>query len=183
MFKKVLVLFILIVFYISGYALCANVVLGIWEKPQYIKTYIQPNHPRTVMMKHAFARWSKVTSDKIIFRYVDSTQTSQLDVFFVNKIDKDKSNSDKSIGLTEGKYNSKTGYITHATIWIADYDQKGKELNKDIVFTTMLHEIGHAIGLEHTSNSKSVMFPNVDRIQEISEDDVSNVGKMYGWKK
>ncbi len=183
MLKNIVVYFICVFIYICTFNIMTMAeVQGIWAHPQYIKTYIQPNHPRTIMMKHAFAEWSRLTKDKVIFRYVDSTQTSQLDVFFVNKISKEKSNSDKSIGLTE-TITLSNGKIRHATIWIADKTQDDKTLNKDEVYTTMLHEIGHSIGLNHSKDPKSAMYPGVNVIQEIAKSDLESLYQMYGWKK
>ena len=43
----------------------------------------------------------------------------------------------------------------------------------------MLHEIGHAIGLSHNSNPKSVMY-YASGTNRISNEDIKNLKKEYG---
>lgn len=176
-YKKILMIFIIILSFCS----CAFAAMGKWENPKNIKTYIQPAHARTTMMKHAFAEWSKLTKNKVVFYYVNNPKLAQIQVTFVEKITEQGGHTDKSIGLTKGIY-LVSGKMTHATIWIATKTQEGKTLSDDEVYTVMLHEIGHAIGLEHSNDPKSVMYPQVDVVQEIDKADLVTLSHKYGWK-
>ncbi len=180
--KKILLLFCLIVLYIFSIIEIAGADPKRLANPNYIRTYIQPNHKNTVMMKHAFAEWSRLTNNKFVFHYVTSPNVAKIDVYFVKKIDtkgKNAAGADRAVGLTRCiGTNSRIG---HATIYIADYTQDGKNLNRDEIYTTMLHEIGHAIGLEHSNDPTSVMFQGVNVIQEIGKNDLLNLKKIYGW--
>jgi predicted Zn-dependent protease len=46
----------------------------------------------------------------------------------------------------------------------------------------MLHEVGHAIGLPHSGNILSSMFPSEDDRQEIRSTDLKMLSDIYGWK-
>jgi predicted Zn-dependent protease len=72
--------------------------------------------------------------------------------------------------------------MLHAKIYIAEKDSNMQSLSEDAVFTVMLHEIGHAIGLEHTNNRMSIMYPSEDDRQEILQSDLKILGGIYGWK-
>jgi predicted Zn-dependent protease len=149
----------------------------VWQFPRSIKTYIQPNHKRTQMMRHAFAEWTRKTNGKILFKYVSSKKTADIDVQFVNSIP----NADREIGLTKSSF-SKSNRLYHATIFIAEKTAEGKQLNNDAVYTVMLHEIGHAIGIsEHSNDPMSIMFPYEDDRQEILKGDLKDLSEIYGW--
>nr|QGT49716.1 hypothetical protein Melaina855_1030 [uncultured Candidatus Melainabacteria bacterium] len=148
-----------------------------WQYPTKIKTYIPPNHKRTIMMKHAFAEWSRLTNNKVIFRYVDSPKTAQVIVQFVNVVP----NAEREIGLTKSSY-SGSGHMVRAIIYIAEKTAYGHQLGKDAVYTVMLHEIGHAIGIdEHSKNPLSIMYEIEDDRQEILKSDLKNLANIYGW--
>lgn len=182
MMKRVIILFCLIVIYIMSFVGYANAAIGKWYNPTSLKTYIQPGHKRTVMMKHAFAEWSRLTNNRLVFRYVNSPRLAQIKVYFVKKIDVTEPNLDKSIGLTRSRTTGHAKQFTRAEIYIADQTQDGRTLSNDEVYTVMLHEIGHAVGLEHSKNPKSVMYLGADVIQEISKADLETLAKLYGWR-
>mgnify|MGYP001585391957 CR=1 FL=1 len=53
------------------------------------------------------------------------------------------------------------------------------------LFVTLLHEIGHVLGLEHSNNPNTIMYPEINRNQTnrsvfISHDDRNAVERLYG---
>lgn len=174
--KFIAVIFVLIAFAFT-YTISAFAANGYrWQYPTKIKTYIQPGHKRTIMMKHAFQEWSKKTNNKVVFVYVPNKSIAQIEVEFVKIIP----NADREIGLTQFRYHQ--GKMLHAKVSIADKNSNMQSLSEDAVYTVMLHEIGHAIGLDHTNNKMSIMYPYEDDRQEILKSDLNILSSIYGWK-
>ena len=155
-----------------------------WSNPTKIKTYIPPNHKYTAKMKRACHEWSVLTKNGIVFKYVSNIDDAQIKVYFVKKIPENM-NADTAIGITQPMYYKNNGKLAGAKVWIADYTSDKRKLSDDEVYTTMLHELGHAIGLDHTQNKKSIMYPNVRYVKtsEITSEELSILSKKYGWKK
>ncbi len=153
-----------------------------WSKPTQIKTYIQPNHKYTEKMKRACHRWSVMTHDGIIFKYENTPENAQLKVVFVEKIP-ESFHMDSAVGLTRITFSKGDNQFRNAEIIIADYSQYGK-LTDDEVFTSMLHELGHAIGLGHSNNPKSIMYPTTQHVKtmEISKEDLNLLAQKYHWR-
>ncbi len=43
-----------------------------------------------------------------------------------------------------------------------------------------VHELGHVLGLEHSSLSQSIMAPNIGDVFQLQADDIAGVEKLYG---
>lgn len=149
-----------------------------WRNPKRINVYI-PQHQRTIMMKHSLEEWTRKTNKKIIFYYVDYPSKADIEIQFVDKIGK-VAGADRAIGVTQSKYSGK--YFIKSTIQIASRSPENKKLGDDAVYTVMLHEVGHAIGLlEHSPDKLSIMHAIEDDRQEISKSDLERLQKLYGW--
>lgn len=130
------------------------------------------------MMKHAFAEWSRKTNNRVVFKYVSNPSSADIKVSFVKKIvPQGNKKLDKAIGVTY--YQTHGTRIFSSKIEIADKTQEGWTLSKDEIYTTMLHEIGHSIGLNHTKNNKCIMYPQARVILEICNEDLNNFKKLY----
>jgi len=70
------------------------------------------------------------------------------------------------------------GRIQSAVVTIATFDPHGHPMSPDDVRVVALHEIGHLIGLDHSSDSADVMFANT-RARDLSARDVRTALMLY----
>ena len=56
-------------------------------------------------------------------------------------------------------------------------------MTNDEIYTVMLHEIGHSIGLNHSNNPNDLMYPSLNKgvVKGITENDVKALYEIYGW--
>jgi predicted Zn-dependent protease len=139
---------------------------------------IQENQKDEV--REAFDSWNKqLTTLKLLETYSDD-QRAEIVVTF-GDIDSGSSNQlvkDAEAGQTAGQsVNSldQSGYITKSKIILSDkiFD-KGSDSRA--LYTVVLHEIGHVLGLGH-ANFDDLMNPLVSNWDEISDCDVNGVFK------
>ena len=177
--KNFIISFCLVIFCLSMFALDAYAdKSGKWFNPKLLRVYVPANHSRSDMMKRAFAEWTRKTDNNFVFRYITSPNPAQIVVRFVDVIP----NADREIGLTRYTQTS-SGKMTKATIYIADKTANGRSLRHNEVYTVMLHEIGHAMGItEHSKDPMSIMYPYENDVQEILKSDLSTINTIYGWE-
>ncbi len=148
-----------------------------WQKKP-INVYI-PLDAKSQSMKNAFSKWSSVSSGKLSFTYSS------------NEKDKDKADiivsfTDKTEGLETklGGYSISTNgnKITKGTITIATKSKLAKKYSNNYIYTTMLHEVGHVIGMKDNSRKEStIMYMPISEKQDITKLDIRQLYKINGW--
>lgn len=126
------------------------------------------------MVVRALDEWQTATKGRVSFKIVDNLLASNVNVdwkrverkalghcYFSFDASSRLYGAEVAIGLTEG--------VVHA-----DY------MDENEVYHTILHEIGHAIGLGHSDNPKDIMYtPHQKGINKISEGDRLTVNWLY----
>ncbi len=69
-------------------------------------------------------------------------------------------------------------WIVNASIMLAIHHQQGDRLDKSAMKAMALHEVGHLLGLDHTTNTGSIMAPRV-RIRDLAPVDIATVRVLY----
>lgn len=154
----------------------AEVLAMAWGNPN-LKVCIVGNNKNNPMMKRAFKEWQTLSDNTVRFTFVQSPNQANIVVYFVQKLNGVNKKSGNKIGLAS--YRSRGNSIVFAKIQISASGQGNtRTLNQDEVYSVMLHEIGHAIGLSHNSNPKSVMY-YASGTNRISNEDIKNLKKEY----
>lgn len=144
-----------------------------WEK-QTVKVYV-PQDPKAQSMRNAFSAWQNTSKGKLNFAYTPKDKADIVVIF-----------TDKAEGLESalGGYSISTNgtKITKAEIRIATKSKAAKKYSNTYIYKTMLHEVGHAIGMSHnTRKPSSIMYTPISEKQSISKVDIINLYKVYNW--
>lgn len=140
-----------------------------WKK-QIIKVYIADDS-YTGMMQRAFQKWAEKSNSRLKFEYV-TTPPADIEVDFEDETD----GTDGDIGCYS--LIVKGGEITKANIIIAPNPTKN---SNNLIYTVMLHEIGHALGLRDSSRKLGIMSTPVTENQDIINTDMLRLFHLNGW--
>lgn len=127
----------------------------------------------------AFARWANVTP--LTFREVASGADADIRILFANQAHGDSSPFDQG-GTAAGNVLAHAFPPGNGTNNIAgdihfdDFETWTEPFLRQVA----LHEIGHAIGLDHSTDSTAVMYPFIQGLEELQPDDIRGIQSRYG---
>jgi len=139
-----------------------------------LNVYIAP-HPDYTYAKNAFTSWERWTG-KSLFRFINDAGSANITVGFEENL-----NIENAIGLTHRRVMHSTGEMLHADITIRLKSiRTAKRHNGRQTFLITAHEVGHALGLEHSNDPMDLMYPNYRDITTLSRNDKNAFKALYG---
>jgi matrixin len=125
---------------------------------------------RTAIVRGAFTDWTE-TGLPLNFTFVLDSAAADVHVTWTDHFNESIS------GKTLWAHND-SWWIVDASIQLAVHHRDGTALDLDATRAIALHEVGHLIGLDHTTDTTSIMTPRV-RVKELSDADRSTAYLLY----
>jgi hypothetical protein len=126
--------------------------LRVWIERDVTLPDWQPNYP--VAAERAFDEW-KQAGFPLRFDVVTDRPSSDIQIRWTEKF---PPSDGTRIGVTNMS-RDQNGWLVSAEITIATHDRDGHPLAPELVAGVARHEVGHALGLGHSTDTLDVMFP------------------------
>ncbi|KAJ1389887.1 PGBD-like superfamily [Sesbania bispinosa] len=149
-----------------------------WEKELSYAFHPQNNVTDGVksLFRDAFNRWSNVTL--LNFTETTSFNDSDIKIVFV-KFD----GKGGMVGSADTNYSMSVGdiYLDSEEQWVLPSEKVSEEDDVDLE-SVVMHQVGHLLGLGHSSVEEAVMYPIVlqEKKTELTNDDLQRIKQIYG---
>jgi hypothetical protein len=142
--------------------------LRVWVQPHAEVPGWDDRYPQ--MVRDVFPEWS-VAGFPIRFLHVLDSAAADLHIRFTSRL------PGMQIGLTN-RFRDQHGWIVAADIVLATADSSGAALPAGLVAAIARHEVGHALGLGHTADRATLMYPEA-RTTSITATDRATLHLLY----
>ena len=110
----------------------------------------------------------------VSFSVLQDTVTADVVVRWIPRFEP----AEKRAGQTDIEYDQ-NGVIRHAAIRLAVTGTDGRKLDRAAALMVAVHEVGHALGLAHSADSRDVMYAT-PRTSVLSDRDRRTIELIYG---
>jgi predicted Zn-dependent protease len=141
----------------------------------------------TAYIDYAFKIWES-TDSRIKFSYTNSAKSA--DIIFTFEDNLMEKYDENYLGLTDYEL-GRNNRIIRAFVEIGLLKFDNKKISDGEIKATVIHELGHALGLGHSSNNIDLMYPYInsdssDKMTyvELSKGDIETIKSVLdlGWK-
>ena len=145
-----------------------GVPLRIWVQPVAPPGDGDGSYLRQV--RDAFGEWDRLRLP-VRFAFTGDSAAADVHVSFIDHFD--ERISGRTTWVRDDDW-----WITDADIVLATHHRNGDALDADAMRAMTLHEIGHLLGLDHTTDGTNIMAPTV-RVRTLSAADRATVRLLY----
>jgi len=153
-----------------------------WDERKFpLKVYIAqkydvPQEYNTAVAA-AFDAWEKAFNNFFQFKYVDNPELADIRVDYQLSLNDQGKTSYYAAAYTVPKIAANT-LLQHMDITINTKDNLGDSVNAKELYGTVLHEIGHALGIMgHSGNNQDLMY--IQTAGKFSDADINTVKLLY----
>lgn len=161
---------------LDNYVKDPNLTYGF--KSNHIKVYVNDKAHRFITEK-AFNTWQRFSNNLVNFEFITDEKTADIGVYYYYK-----TSGSTAFGFSTSNVNQRTRFLVNSKIEIYLADPiKRTYLNDSMVYSILLHEIGHSLGIiDHSENKNDVMKESSEVLSNdmiLTQRDINSLKIIY----